>query len=1390
MPGECAAKNHDHLFASLAAFRFVPRRPPGTFARHTHARVTARRFLAAVELSDFSPPSRPHARVTPTRSSRRPTSAAVFATIANVRFVPEAQRPTLPETPTDSAASEMPPTSGTVQMHDDDSVAWRVSPEVTERIDRISALGIEDLLDVTSTPAPDARAAAANAPAEEENADDEAAALRTADRATAVTRDGGLSRTRSEAGSEDFEAEQEAEEKAPGGSDAPSASTPDATPRAPTGSARGAFAPNARASRDARDEAETVSPPPSDTAESVRKTRTRLVLIRARDEMFASDPSFKKRSVAELNAEAVAFLRAGDDLRCVGAFAKLFRKLLDNHLTHRDLHVCHSNRSAAYLNLGLYEEALWDARQCQRLAEARFNRDRDALAVAPIFRKAHARKGFALLGLEMPRQAKSAFEAGLAMQPDCAECKRGLEEALARIARDILEGRGLETLALPAAAPVAGKIANLPHAAPMHRVHPRDALPISLLTPFQADNEYHIKDTYNYMTVQADVRMPRKHFRYLRDDDRLDAFARAVRSAVTRIRAERHCDARVLHIGCGAGYLTMEALRAGAHHVVACDRWLYLAMACKESLLANGYGDDQVKVVYKRPTDLRVLRDVPVACNVCVNEMFDDGLLSRGLLPSFRHAAEKSLLLPDAILIPNAATVYVMPVEWRVQTVCGLDVSAVNAYRHAPSHTSGTPFAPGAIRALAPPRPAWHFDFQNPPDASEHKTVDFAFASDGKWNAVVFWYELRLCEGVVLSTAPEEVRGAAETSGASPSPGEMFFFPSSLQAAAQYLLGEICVREGDVVPLTCAHNTVQMQFTVEEAEYAHLHKKLASFPQYHFEVLRDEARARAYEDAIRRRVRKVAKQKRRSDATRGGVSVLDIGAGSGLLAMMAARAGATKVVACEWHGALATCARRNVAANGLSNTVTVASGDVAKLRRGKQGVPVDGFDVAVVDLFDAGLTGDHVLWMLEQARKHVLAPDAVVVPAAATMYCVGLEAYTAEVNGFDFSAFNKYRWDSTYRATRLADEADVRVLTKPKRVFEFFLQEREREGRGARAPSARETVARLETVASGYLNAVAFWFDLHMDEKETITTAPRGYGKGGTVLFEEAFLRSGNDPDSLRAAREAADIAAKQAMEAAAARHAATLAANPRTHLGAEAFLASENEAFETSDADACSGRSFDALGSATPTDLERELRNGGVAEADDASAVVPACAPPDVSEDTRASREGGSLGSGQKRNRFGSDAERREHYWGQAVQYLERGVQVRANKKITLLARREADRVRFSLKEGVGAFVGKPPWKIEWGGGASVESPHFQRVHYCELLVGDYLMRLRSRRFPPIEKEMRMILAHCGNLFLDPEVIAEITHWFACLELVHGQQDFSPGASIEAMSKTPLRLG
>lgn len=62
--------------------------------------------------------------------------------------------------------------------------------------------------------------------------------------------------------------------------------------------------------------------------------------------------------------------------------------------------------------------------------------------------------------------------------------------------------------------------------------------------------------------------------------------------------------------------------------------------------------------------------------------------------------------------------------------------------------------------------------------------------------------------------------------------------------------------------------------------------------------------------------------------------------------------------------------------------------------------------------------------------------------------------------------------------------------------------------------------------------------------------------------------------------------------------------------------------------------------------------------------------------------------------------------------------LQVSPGKKVMLLARRDGAQVRFSLRAGTGSPVAVAPWKEEWGGGASVENPHFQRVHYCDLLV------------------------------------------------------------------------
>ena len=69
----------------------------------------------------------------------------------------------------------------------------------------------------------------------------------------------------------------------------------------------------------------------------------------------------------------------------------------------------------------------------------------------------------------------------------------------------------------------------------------------------------------------------------------------------------------------------MMALDAGAYHVTAVERWLYLSLACKESLTANGFQEGSFKVIYKRPTDLTLKQDVPILCNLLLCDMLDEG---------------------------------------------------------------------------------------------------------------------------------------------------------------------------------------------------------------------------------------------------------------------------------------------------------------------------------------------------------------------------------------------------------------------------------------------------------------------------------------------------------------------------------------------------------------------------------------------------------------------------------------------------------------------------------------------------------------------------------------------------------------------------------------------
>ena len=69
----------------------------------------------------------------------------------------------------------------------------------------------------------------------------------------------------------------------------------------------------------------------------------------------------------------------------------------------------------------------------------------------------------------------------------------------------------------------------------------------------QAESDHNVKDTYNYMTIQTDIRMPRRHFTFLEDFLQHQAFQAAISHAVAQITAEENIDCRVLNLGAGAG---------------------------------------------------------------------------------------------------------------------------------------------------------------------------------------------------------------------------------------------------------------------------------------------------------------------------------------------------------------------------------------------------------------------------------------------------------------------------------------------------------------------------------------------------------------------------------------------------------------------------------------------------------------------------------------------------------------------------------------------------------------------------------------------------------------------------------------------------------------------
>ncbi|XP_043573969.1 protein arginine N-methyltransferase 6 [Chiloscyllium plagiosum] len=149
----------------------------------------------------------------------------------------------------------------------------------------------------------------------------------------------------------------------------------------------------------------------------------------------------------------------------------------------------------------------------------------------------------------------------------------------------------------------------------------------------------------------------------------------------------------------------------------------------------------------------------------------------------------------------------------------------------------------------------------------------------------------------------------------------------------------------------------------------------------HEEMIADSARTGCYRRALQGGLRPASGPEPRARVSLlRGRTVLDVGAGTGILSVFCAQAGAARVYAAEASAVMAERAREVVEANGLSGRVLVLRGRVEEAELPER------VDAIVSEWMGYGLMYESMLRSVLHARDRWLKPGGLLFPCQAELY--------------------------------------------------------------------------------------------------------------------------------------------------------------------------------------------------------------------------------------------------------------------------------------------------------------------------------------------------------------------------------------------------------------------
>ncbi|XP_022291518.2 protein arginine N-methyltransferase 3-like isoform X1 [Crassostrea virginica] len=207
-----------------------------------------------------------------------------------------------------------------------------------------------------------------------------------------------------------------------------------------------------------------------------------------------------------------------------------------------------------------------------------------------------------------------------------------------------------------------------------------------------------------------------------------------------------------------------------------------------------------------------------------------------------------------------------------------------------------------------------------------------------------------------------------------------------------------------------AENSVEMLTEDEDdvyfGSYAHF--------SIHQEMLKDKVRTDSYRDFMYQ-----------NPALFRDKVVLDVGCGTGILSMFAARAGARKVIGVD-QSEIVYQAMDIVRENGLDSVVTLIKGRVEDVD-----LPVDKVDIIISEWMGYFLLFESMLDSVLYARDKYLQPDGVVHPDRCTIVLAALDdpgLHTNHVTYWD----DVYGFKMTCMKSEVIKEASVEIVKAEK----------------------------------------------------------------------------------------------------------------------------------------------------------------------------------------------------------------------------------------------------------------------------------------------------------------------------------------------------------------------